>query len=81
MKEVDIITSGEKLAIINAIDEQFKNGNCLGFVEYNPLVAQDYLTKTGDLDEYEIDVHRQFEILRELASDRRDIEIDFLKIT
>lgn len=78
MEETAKISSGQKLAIIGVIDRQFKK-NPTGLVEYDFLAAQDYLIETGEFDEYEIDIPKQFAILEELATEQSDIEIDFLK--
>ncbi len=79
MEETAKFSSEQKLAIINAMDKQFKENLCAGLVGYDFLAAQDYLIETGELDEYEIDIPKQFAILEELASEQSDIEIDFLK--
>ena len=81
MKETAKFSSEEKLVIINAIDRQFKKHSCIGLVEYDPLAVQDALIETGEFDEYEMDVRKQFKILEELATDHLGIEIDFLKNT
>lgn len=79
MKEAAKISSEQKLAIIGAIDKQFKDNLCAGLVEYDFLAAQDYLIGTNELDECEIDIPKQFAILEELTTEHLGIEIDFLK--
>ena len=73
------VTKGEKLAIVHAIDKIFKVNLCSAFVEYKPLDAQDILVESGDLEEYEIDVRRQFAILAEIAKDDCGIEVVILE--
>ena len=60
MNEVALVTREEKLAIVGAIDAQFKAQLCTGLTQYEPLDAQDYLIGTGEFDELEITVKRQF---------------------
>lgn len=81
MNEVALVTREEKLAIVGAIDAQFKAQFGTGLTQYEPLDAQDYLIGTGEFDELEITVKRQFEILKALQADGdEDIEITFFDV-
>lgn len=75
MKET-AITREHKLVIVGVIEKQFKDKFCAGFFEYDFLAGQSYLMETGASEEYDIDMPKQFEILRELASDCPSESID-----
>lgn len=70
-----VVTPKMRLAVIDAIERQFREELCPIFFEYNPALGLDGIIKTGDLDTC-MDMHTHCKILEGLAAEHSGIEID-----